>query len=1666
MKQPAPQAMFRFHRQFLLLSSGWAWLAVAQAQRNALLHALCGNGPGNVTDYTCFVTLVDACVPGVHKVKVTCLPTVQAFVAALHRQISALLWSAPVEAIGVANKWRHEVWDKTEGFQDWVALDDDEQLELVFKVRASRKEVPIKAPTTPSPAGPPTPPTAAPLPPPTALPSAPANAPSTMPPITPLVAPHGNDHQPLCTMNPASEAPDAASDSPVVAGQNSGLPVQAAQRGPSMMGDHQPLCPMDPASEAPDAASDNPVPARQNSGLPVRAAQRGPSVMSMMDDNDSKPQSPRPTARMMDDQNGPSAPITSVNVRAVKGRFGREPYTWQIQVWEALAQRKDALVVVPTGAGKSLCYQAYTTATGKKGCCLVVSPLVSLMVNQVEQQLQPLHFDAIFLGSQQTCATTKRVLDDCIQGVRQLPDFVYVTPEYLCGTENELRMLRSRFALFAVDEVHEVLDSSTYREAFTQLPKVLRSLSSGEVPIILTSATIRKQDTGHLQQMFSMTSTCHTFFRPMDRTDLALSFRQKKGKPEEDLGWLPTCDGKTIVFCTSKADRPDSAEEIADMLNKVGTATIARPYHKDLSQHDREKALADFTNGVITVLVVTSALSVGFDTDGVKRVIFYGVPSTLNTWVQVAGRCARRPHEKGDIHVFWTFKDFNIFSFYYGNIERNVHREDVATAQERVLTNAKNMFRLYSTCGCYRRWLATFYGVELVDGDCGECSNCKQGAPQDMTDLAFQILTRLPRNQLLLITHLKFLLLGRSSGYMTKMNWDADFKSSMALPDKWKALPESTILAVLYALIDKGLVDLVVEYNKHNMSFKVGTIDNGCQWVANSNREPILCHATHGKPMQTGTQKRSLPAVRQLIGTDTSTHIDVIEANEDECLNKVQLNRVYVAKEPLPLGTGPHHLFHNLNVCHDKVTVTTAVKVDMHGKRVWRMLNAKCNGVRTCNTGQCHVAPVAHTKGCIHGRTKTENCPCVTYSFWHDDGIEVLVVYSPDEGGHNHAPPRIHKWNSTLEGQLAAAFSDGKSMVEVEGGAGLSSGVIPTMLNPNYAGGERLKKVKYKGRAMANSFGTSRTKFVSTHTNLCKLHAKSREYDTKVPKSHPYVLDVENTKAPVFMSPAQIKTMRDARFWEIDAQYPSLSGAAKTHAESLPFLTNIHVYWERYQKWAVTTRVFTQAISEAELAPPLQKVFQSIKEAHPEWKITNIVTIVLDFSEAQLNALIAAIREHAKNYPGDFADKTVDDFINELFRGCEVHWLRSVRRVALVLRRSHGDGADEFRKMCEGIPNAKSPAAVAETLDAIVKKWSATGSWARWWNREKVLKMLSFAYSGMTFFEWTRNATSNAAESGNRPVAELSNASQWDTFECAWEEDKVHGIRRHAVSRMEDYCPNLVCYGRKQKANNKSGTHANAAQCLEAEESELWENQFENDVWTKGREKHQGDNVVTVLLEPSLDARREPGLMDLEGVVRGSRDGAEYTVTATLDFSGCTIVTSGCACLSRKVPCHHVAAALLKALSTVPQSEPLVNKVRKVQKLHRRDDYRSPDFDTQPVPQRSSRSANPADSANSAGSDDCDSSMVVCLTPDDTDTMDNTVDARRCDNQKKGKPSFSKLVPSNGDVRKQGRRASTGVRMGAQRGARRDSRTGTGSKGRQRQRQGWAGRQEDSGQPP
>lgn len=916
-KQPAPQAMFRFHRQFLLLSSGWAWLAVAQAQRNALLHALCGNGPGNVTDYTCFVTLVDACVPGVHKVKVTCLPTVQAFVAALHRQISALLWSAPVEAIGVANKWRHEVWDKTEGFQDWVALDDDEQLELVFKVRASRKEVPIKAPTTPSPAGPPTPPTAAPLPPPTALPSAPANAPSTMPPITPLVAPHGNDHQPLCTMNPASEAPD-------VAGQNSGLPVQAAQRGPSMMGDHQPLCPMDPASEAPDAASDNPVPARQNSGLPVRAAQRGPSVMSMMDDNDSKPQSPRPTARMMDDQNGPSAPITSVNVRAVKGRFGREPYTWQIQVWEALAQRKDALVVVPTGAGKSLCYQAYTTATGKKGCCLVVSPLVSLMVNQVEQQLQPLHFDAIFLGSQQTCATTKRVLDDCIQGVRQLPDFVYVTPEYLCGTENELRMLRSRFALFAVDEVHEVLDSSTYREAFTQLPKVLRSLSSGEVPIILTSATIRKQDTGHLQQMFSMTSTCHTFFRPMDRTDLALSFRQKKGKPEEDLGWLPTCDGKTIVFCTSKADRPDSAEEIADMLNKVGTATIARPYHKDLSQHDREKALADFTNGVITVLVVTSALSVGFDTDGVKRVIFYGVPSTLNTWVQVAGRCARRPHEKGDIHVFWTFKDFNIFSFYYGNIERNVHREDVATAQERVLTNAKNMFRLYSTCGCYRRWLATFYGVELVDGDCGECSNCKQGAPQDMTDLAFQILTRLPRNQLLLITHLKFLLLGRSSGYMTKMNWDADFKSSMALPDKWKALPESTILAVLYALIDKGLVDLVVEYNKHNMSFKVGTIDNGCQWVANSNREPILCHATHGKPMQTGTQKRSLPAVRQLIGTDTSTHIDVIEANEDECLNKVQLNRVYVAKEPLPLGTGPHHLFHNLNVCHDKVTVTTA----------------------------------------------------------------------------------------------------------------------------------------------------------------------------------------------------------------------------------------------------------------------------------------------------------------------------------------------------------------------------------------------------------------------------------------------------------------------------------------------------------------------------------------------------------------------------------------------------------------------------------------------------------------------------------------------------------------------------------------------------------------------
>ena len=212
--------------------------------------------------------------------------------------------------------------------------------------------------------------------------------------------------------------------------------------------------------------------------------------------------------------------------------------------------------------------------------------------------------------------------------------------------------------------------------------------------------------------------------------------------------------------------------------------------------------------------------------------------------------------------------------------------------------------------------------------------------------------------------------------------------------------------------------------------------------------------------------------------------------------------------------------------------------------------------------------------------------------------------------------------------------------------------------------------------------------------------------------------------------------------------------------------------------------MFTQAIWQVELTPPLQKVFQSIKEAHPEWEISNIVTIVFDFSEAQANALITATREHAKKYVGDFLEKTAEEFIKELFRGCEVHWNRSVGWVVIVLRQSHGtDDADKFIKMCWGILNEQSRPSVTETFDAIVKQRSTFGGSAKWWNREKVLRMLTHAYSQKTLFGWTRNATSNAAEAGNRPVADLKSASQWVVFERAWHWDCIHlhGARRHGV---------------------------------------------------------------------------------------------------------------------------------------------------------------------------------------------------------------------------------------------------------------------------------------------
>ena len=393
-----------------------------------------------------------------------------------------------------------------------------------------------------------------------------------------------------------------------------------------------------------------------------------------------------------------TSPLKTLN--EVFGYQSFRPY--QEEIIAGLIQGQDAFVLMPTGGGKSLCFQI--PALHRSGIAIVVSPLISLMKDQVDA-LQANGVRAASYNSSLGVVETRQVLSQLHAG--QL-DLLYVAPERLLSADFLERLRSLEIALFAIDEAHCVSQwGHDFRPEYTGLGK-LRSYFPA-VPMIALTATAEKQTRLDILHHLKL-QNAHQVIASFDRPNIRYTVIDK-AKPYLQLtAFLDSRrDESGIVYCLSRK----RVDEVARKLQLDGLK--AAPYHAGLSAAERKQTQEDFIRDDIQIVVATVAFGMGIDKPNVRFVVHYDLPKNLESYYQETGR-AGRDGLPAEALLLFGYGDIAIGR---GLIEKGGNPE-----QKRIEIHKLNAMVAFAESGtCRRRALLGYFG-ETLEKDCGNCDIC------------------------------------------------------------------------------------------------------------------------------------------------------------------------------------------------------------------------------------------------------------------------------------------------------------------------------------------------------------------------------------------------------------------------------------------------------------------------------------------------------------------------------------------------------------------------------------------------------------------------------------------------------------------------------------------------------------------------------------------------------------------------------------------------------------------------------------------------------------------------------------------------------------------------------------------------------------------------------
>ncbi|MEI9917901.1 MAG: DNA helicase RecQ [Bacteroidota bacterium] len=363
---------------------------------------------------------------------------------------------------------------------------------------------------------------------------------------------------------------------------------------------------------------------------------------------------------------------------------------------------KNTFVIMPTGAGKSLCYQL--PAMVNDGLAIVISPLIALMKNQVDS-LNAYGINARFLNSTLSKGEITRLRKDTLAGVVKL---LYVAPESLSKEENIQFLQKVNVSFIAIDEAHCISEwGHDFRPEYRKIKTMIAQL--GDLPVIALTATATPKVQLDIQKNLQM-EEADVFISSFNRENLYYEVRPKKETKKQLIRFLKEHKGKSgIIYCLSRK----KVEEIAELINVNGFK--AAPYHAGLDPDVRMKNQDNFLNEEVDIIVATIAFGMGIDKPDVRFVVHYDVPKSLEGYYQETGRGGRDGLE-GHCLMFYSHNDLSKLEKF--NKDKSVQERENA----RILLQEMEFYA--ESPVCRRKQLLHYFGEEFEPNDCGMCDNC------------------------------------------------------------------------------------------------------------------------------------------------------------------------------------------------------------------------------------------------------------------------------------------------------------------------------------------------------------------------------------------------------------------------------------------------------------------------------------------------------------------------------------------------------------------------------------------------------------------------------------------------------------------------------------------------------------------------------------------------------------------------------------------------------------------------------------------------------------------------------------------------------------------------------------------------------------------------------